>query len=297
MAIGALVGLGAPDDLLGFLLLDIAIDDDDVRNDFSKQLGLLPGSDTDVAKATLAFFDILYTFPLLFTPRDRNRSQSLDWRPFTAWWALVSSGIIAVILTYILTYAVFPIFEDGANEAFWSGIIANIISDYWAVLVIRKWLDTEETVPGKDGATPKGALLFALSAGLLLVISFTGFRLILFMTSYVILNSHFPDCGACQPSSGKIAGSPYFSMWDSMAVQNYWPVFQKLHLPGVLAASIVHFWLPAFAFIAYGFKFLNIGLKLSFFDRHPVLAFGIIAGAVIDVPLLLAELLVKKLMG
>jgi hypothetical protein len=248
----------------------------------------------DVAKLTLAFFDLVYTLPLLLTPAGRNRRQKLasaDWTPFQAWWALVSSGAMAFIITYLLTYHVFTgsgSLGKGIDTTFWSGIAVNIISDYLAVLVIRRWLDTDGAGPQTDRATPRQALLFALFAGLLLVISFTGLRLVCFITTTEFSNLYFPtDTGRCFPfdladfcqrGNDPPATPVYLGIWRNTAVQTMWPRLIELHLPGILAASVVHVWLPGFALSAYGLKLLNSGRRLSFVDSHPVLTLGIIAG-------------------
>jgi hypothetical protein len=132
----------------GFWILEVA-GNRAFREICSEALGLVPDSETDVAKATLALFDLVYTIPLRLMPHGRDRRQKLDradWTPFKAWWALTSSGVIALIITVILTYFVFPSYRDGGHiidgvhTAFFSGIAVNIISDYLAVLVIRRWL-------------------------------------------------------------------------------------------------------------------------------------------------------------
>jgi hypothetical protein len=261
--------------------------------------------DIDIANLTLAFFDLLYTLPLLLTPAWRDRRQKLvsaDWTPFQAWWALVSSAAMAIGITYVLTYYVFLDPKSwssakGVDPTFWSGILVNIISDYLAVLVIRRWL-TDGANPRADGvnsqtdndnrATPQKALFFALFAGLLLVVSFTGLRLAFFITVIEFLNLYFPSgTGLCFPfdvadfcatANQGVAGTPvYLGIWHNTAVQRMWPHLAELHLPGVLAASVVHVWLPAFALSAYGLKLLNAGRKLSFVDAHPVLTLGVIA--------------------
>jgi hypothetical protein len=261
--------------------------------------------DIDIAKLTLAFFDLLYTLPLLLTPAWRDRRQKLvnaDWTPFQAWWALVSSGAMAFGITYVLTYYVFLdpkswSFTKGVDTTFWSGILVNIVSDYLAVLVIRRWLAdganprTSEANSQTDRATPQKALFFALFAGLLLVISFTGLRLACFITVIEFSNLYFPgDTGPCFPfdpagfcglgpaASSQEAAPFYLGKWQNTAVQPMWPHLVNLHLPGVLAASVVHIWLPAFALSAYGLKLLNAGRRLRFVDAHPVLTLGFIAG-------------------
>jgi hypothetical protein len=78
------------------------------------------------------------------------------------------------------------------------------------------------------------------------------------------------------------------TLWDETAVRTMWPLFWKLHRPGVLAASIVHLWLPGFAILAHMLRVFNRwGRKRESLDkdvrgylgvRHPMISLGILAG-------------------
>jgi hypothetical protein len=136
---------------LFFLMLDLMADDR-ARAAISEWLKprnvSVPA--TAAANAIRAVFDLFYALPLLFTARGRAYKRTLgptDWTPFKAWWALVPSALIAVISTFVLTYYVFTSSRTEVNTTFWSGIAVNIISNYLALFVIRRWLFTDEANP------------------------------------------------------------------------------------------------------------------------------------------------------
>jgi hypothetical protein len=110
----------------------------------------------------------------------------------------------------------------------------------------------------------------------------------------------FPDDDFCKlgpARSGEAAGT-YLGRWDKTAVQKMWPHLLELHLPGILAATVVHFWLPGFALAAYGLKrFQKKGRRVSFIEEHPLAAIGIVIGAAAEVVVTLGLGLYLSLSG
>jgi hypothetical protein len=262
------------------------------KNRLADMLKPESGEHTDAvaARTILAFFDLVYTIPLLMTADGRRRRQELgrtDWSPLKALrWALLPSMIITVIATLVLTIVLSKVLGDGSKTTLVSGMITNIISDYLALFVIRGWLDRGG--PGRQNPNRlTEALFFAVFAGVLLVISFTGVRLILFMTIDQLFNpfSAFGTSEAIHVANG--AGS--LGTWDQEVVQKMWQKMLDLHRPGILAASIVHLWLPAFAILAYMLRVLNRWLRdrelydsylRTYLGAHPIMTLGILAGLV-----------------
>jgi hypothetical protein len=277
---------------------------DEARQRISASLTPRPDNHANTAAAAiLTVFDLIYTLPLFLTEsgRDfRRRLESTHWNPLEAWWAFASSAFIAVIVTSVLTYLDF---KRSANDelfdafliAFLSGIAANIISDYLALFVIRRWLASDE-------AHPVRSVFFARLVGTLLVISFMGLRLVLFFMTISLLfnNPCYPASdGSCMtPVSADDPASSYLYKWDMATVQQMWPIVYKLHHPGVKAALVVHSWLPLFALSVRMLKWLNGALHTIRIlerhvvgDNHPVLALGVVAGALATVVVLLVQLL------
>jgi hypothetical protein len=120
----------------------------------------------------------------------------------------------------------------------------------------------------------------------LLVISFTGLRLILFM-----MVDLFDGLSSFGKSTPIVAGADTRTLgtWNADVVREIWTKIWDLHRAGVLAASVVHLWLPAFAMLAYMLRVLNRWLRRRehynpyvrrYLGEHPVLTLGILAGAV-----------------
>jgi hypothetical protein len=284
---------------LFFLVLDLMADDR-ARAAISEWLKprnvSVPA--TAAANAIRAVFDLFYALPLLFTAHGRAYKRTLgptDWTPFKAWWALVPSALIAVISTFVLTYYVFTSSRTEVDTTFWSGIAVNIISNYLALFVIRRWLFTDE-------ANPQEALFFAVFAAILLVISFTGLRLVIFMmiNEFFFAGRDLCDAGDfCKHVSADGHGLSYLAEWDRAAVQHMWPTLRGLHLPGIIAACFVHLWLPLFAisafllqslnFMLYPVKGIEEGMKAYVGRNHPVFALGVFAGLLAAFALVLLQ--------
>jgi hypothetical protein len=88
------------------------------------------------------------------------------------------------------------------------------------LFVIRRWLTAEEV-------TARDALFTAPLAGILLVISFTGLRLVFFIAFNLFVSPCFPfDAGApCVDVSTQSTGVnlSYLAGWDEGAVQDMLP--------------------------------------------------------------------------
>jgi hypothetical protein len=248
-------------------------------------------TDAIAAFAIRRVFDLVYALPLLLLGSRRNKQaqekvlHDAKWTPIKAWaWALWPSMFLTVLATWGITSGMTgPTWGKDVSAAFWSGLIVNIFSDYLAVFVIRKWLVT-------TGQSWRQAMTFAVGAGLLLVTSFAVLRLAaFFLISDLFVGPCYPffdDRSAfCQPSPLSV-GVSYLASWDRDAM---WPMLGKLfllHGPGVLAAWAVHLWLPAFVGCVFILRAVN-RLAPDVMDRieewtlgrHPILAIGVVAGA------------------
>jgi hypothetical protein len=286
------------------LVLDLIAENGDVKRALSR--GLEPKWDTApvAAATTLAIFDFIYALPLLFTKRGRTYQRMIrraHWTPLKSWWwAFWPSTLITVVATFFLTYRYFPR-AAGNAAAFWSGIAVNIVSDYLALFVIRSALVTgQASLPRALFLAPLAGML----AGILLVISFTGVRLVLFLTislypfdAHALCNTIDP--GFCVGVSADDRSFSYLDNWNVNAVKRMLLTLVEIHFPGVLAACLVHVWLPVFAVLTIMLKLINIPLyAVNGFVRgvrwwvgkdHPVLALGAFAGLVIMVVLLLQD--------
>lgn len=260
-------------------------------------------NDAIAIHAIRAAFDLLYGLPFLLTRgrRDKRKLGDADWRPLKAWWAFFPSMLLTVVATWLLTHLLtssdagvdIKFWSKWAGDnAFWSGMAVNIISDFLALFAIRKWLFA-------DGVSPLTALISAPALGLLLVISFTGLRLVSFMMVYVLFldpcaspDANVALCPSVSADNSDNLAVSYLAMWDGDAVKRMLPALSWLHFPGVLAAWIVHLWLPAFAALAAAVHLLNwvlywmlrwikghqIVVEWYFGKNHPVLALGVCAG-------------------
>jgi hypothetical protein len=275
------------------LVLDL-IADNQLKRDISRLLEPKWNTAAPVAATTiLAIFDLIYALPLLLTRRGRAYLRMIrraHWTPLKAWWwAFWPSTLITVIVTVFVTYRYFR--SPGDDAAFWSGIAVNIVSDYLALFVIRNWL-----VTGRVSLLQALFLapLAGMLAGILLVISFTGLRLVLFMTINLYpFDVHAAFCksvdlGFCAKVGADGQSLIYLDKWDFNAVQRMLTKLSQIHFPGVLAACLVHVWLPLFALLTIMLKLINIPLyavtgvvravRLWVGKDHPVLALGVFAG-------------------
>jgi hypothetical protein len=254
--------------LVPFLILEVTIDEPTRSGIYDLLQGTVSNPNTAVSKIILSLFDRIYAFPMTGGPA--------EWTPLKAF---LPSMFLTVIATFVLTFSFSMTSSNGVDTAFWSrlldtafwsGMVVNIISDYWALFVIRRRLDALVRQPDNK-SNSREALLFATFAGILLVTSFTGLRLIFFMMTNLFLSGYpYDACAVCKEAADGHA-------WDVKATTEMWKHLRELHLPGVLAASIVHVWLPVFAFSAYMLKSLNKRLQTNLGQKHPVLVLGIFA--------------------
>lgn len=230
-----------------------------------------------VAKAIRELFDRIYV-PRL-TPRDDTYAGGPYWKQLATWRAFFRSAVITVVVTYVLTYIIFRshvevvrnTFLTPISSTFLSAILINIFADYLSLYVVRMWLTAR-------GVKAWEALFIAPLAGILLVISFMGLRLIFFMPIDLAFGSCYPldlALHSCGPVSAGGASVTYLAQWDEEAVQRLLPALASLQFPGVLAACLVHLWLPLFA--------LCVGILKLFHGAwswlgKPLLAIGVVAG-------------------
>jgi hypothetical protein len=241
----------------------------------------LTAESRDVAAAIRDLFDRIYV-PL--PARDGTYAGGPSgpyWKELATWRTCFRSAVITLVVTYVLTYIIFRnhteavrnTFLTPISSTFLSGILINIFADYLALYVIRMWLTA-------DGVMAWQALFIAPLAGILLVISFMGLRLIFFMPIDLALGSCYPLNLAlhfCGPvSAGGGASVTYLAVWDKEAVQRLLPALASLQFPGVLAACLVHLWLPLFA-LCVGILKLFHGVWQLLGRDHPLLAIGVVA--------------------
>jgi hypothetical protein len=251
-----------------------------------------------IRKGILELFDRLYILPFSTPAADPDSpapTRKLGTRAF------VISAIITTFITANLTILVIlldgskagvesqwnilfdKIFysmknNQGLDFAFRWGVPVNIIFDYLALYVIRSWLDTPRV-------TPRQALLFGPLAGILLVLSCVGVRLVVHMIGIIYWNDdlyqHFPHSTVCISPAGASSLTYVGSLCQEPVQKIFGPLF-NIHWPSALAALIVHLWLPLVAFCVFllrtaGFFHRFLG------EKHPLEAIGIAAAIVVFV--------------
>lgn len=226
-----------------------------------------------VANKFLNYFKFIYTFPRLLLGSPRYDG---DWIPFKfkSWPIFLSSTFITVCFTFFLTIIMWNVCyltDQKLATVFWTGMFVNILSDYMALFVIRKWL--EEDAKGSQGTGGRSSrdkakeesleglqALFGILAGVLLVISFTGLRLAVSMVVSLFFDPpSVPD--GLHSAFVQINDKTHFVTWDDETVRELGKQIGILHLPGVLAASIVHLWLPGLAIFVYMLRAMEKWLR------------------------------------
>jgi hypothetical protein len=250
-----------------------------------------------VSRAVCELFDWIYTGHRTYAPE----SSAPYWRPLATPRAFWASAIITFVVTYVLTYIIFRIRADvpglptaAMSVTFLSGLPVNIFADYLALFVIRRWLAAD--------VTAREALFAAPLAGILLVISFTGLRLVSFAAFNLFVGPCFPfNTGApCTNIGTDLAGVSYLAKWDHESVRDMSPDIFRLHLPGILAACLVHLWLPTFALclgalrLSY-FVLGSVKAVHEFMGDHPLEAIGVVAALLTGVAVALLVVLAHLL--
>jgi hypothetical protein len=236
---------------------------------------LNPGSGDHQASSAKAIREIFDRFYALHRDTSTDRASTPPpsgpyWEPLLKQRAVLRSSIITTVVSIILTYFIFKSVIAGAVNTsvppsgahpvtFWSGVDVpflwgmpvNIVSDYLALFVIRMWLVN-------DQLTTRQAFWHAPLAGILLVISFMGLRIVLYLMVISISGGAVYDALHNLNLRGDDPHGPrswsYIGLFNKeTSSQIFWSLF-KMHGPGALAALLVHLWLPLFAICVYVMK-------------------------------------------
>jgi hypothetical protein len=257
-----LLGLSTPFIYAGatysvFLYLDNKASDD-AKGIVAGWLKPLDFKEVNVASATVELFDRLYTQPLL------------------GWRAFMRSAVFSIVIFFLAMYEFglvddffgsFPPIEyrgEGSSIVM-VALVANIVSDYLSLFVIRAWLNVADRRPVVSlfGAAAIGALvvvfIFIVRDNILAWITFGSFEMSLETLKISNLTSRHN-----------------FSMW---------------------AAVAVHFWLLLFALGILVLRLLSPLLwaagKVQWFIKqgqfHPVEAVGYVAAALVFVTTAIAR--------
>jgi hypothetical protein len=208
-----------------------------------------------VAAATVEVFDRLYTRPLL------------------GWRAFVRSMLFTFVMIVIFIYEVRPLFsrileQELGIKDLWASIVANVVSDYLSLFVVRRWL----VIGGKR---PLLALFTGLLVGAFVIyvvnIICQSVWLIYNLTTFGV-----PVLSAFQA---------WFRAISNMAVHS---IMLKVNW-FLVAAFAIHFWLPLFAlgvvFVHAINWFILLVSKTQWFlkkgQEHPLEAIGWVAAAIV----------------
>jgi hypothetical protein len=284
-----LIGLGAPVIYAGAIFAFFAWLDKEAsaeaKSAISRWLRPMRNDRKAVGTAILEMFDRIYTSPL-FTWRAFGRS------------ALISSSltIIAALLQPSWTDVIFepltawqgggPLFVEAMIAIFVWSLLTNVLSDYFSLFFIRRWL-------AQKAGNPLLSLAIAAGIGFLIVYLFAVMRVVAADLSRRII----------LPGEGGWEGlKQYPQLW-------LYEILPRLtsvgHLKAllVLAAFAVHLWLVLFALSVILIKLANYGVRaISFMkwfldkgNEHPIKALAYVSAAVVFVVAIAISILGRTL--
>jgi len=280
-----------------------------------------------VAAAVVELFDRVYTTPLL------------AWRAFFRS-ASITVVVTIIVIHELIGIASFFTFDDGADlepiienaadpepenaasepffkkdaewsivthaiseAAEWSIIITiNIVSDYLALFIIRRWLSR--------ASRPVVALLFGPLLGIVLVTAIATLRTIIvvaftYATAFIgtaislyIYHNIAPDWWRLLSVVGGIIIEYLPSAYDLRTIYNHGTSIGASNI----AALVVHLWLPFFALcvgLAKGLHYFQSATKGAqwFLKRgkdHPFDALGLVAAPLVFIVAVAVQMLVSK---